>query len=118
MYKSSYPRRKVFFALFLCPLIFGFFIAVVRFIYFLVWLISAPQLLGEVSGGELILMPLLVPLIAQLGFMLPFLAFAMLVSSIGIYKSPRSCLVIALVGGGLAICCLLLPWRLVLRTHN
>jgi len=98
----SYPRRRVFWAFFFCPLAAGGGIGIVKFLYFLAHLVSTPKLIGEVRVEEFFIMPIVLPLVAQLGFFLPFSAFAMVVSLMEVYKRPRTCTLVGLVGGSLA----------------
>ncbi|EJM56742.1 hypothetical protein [Pseudomonas sp. GM48] len=99
MSKVSYPRRKVFFAFFFCPLMLGLIVGVVKFVALLVHLASNARLMGEVRGTELVLMPIAAPLIAQVVFLLPFLGFAALIALKKIHRTTRNCVVISLTGG-------------------
>ncbi|WP_433770603.1 hypothetical protein [Pseudomonas putida] len=103
MSEISYPRRKVFIAFFLCPLVLGFFAGIYKFVALLAHLVSTPRLLGEVRGGELLLMPVAVPLIAQVAFLPPFLVLALVIARMKVCRTSRSCVLISLAGGFLAM---------------
>ncbi|WP_185752767.1 hypothetical protein [Pseudomonas fluorescens] len=111
MSEINYPRRKVFMAFFLCPLVLGFFAGIFKFVALLAHLASTPRLLGEVRGAELLLMPLVAPLIAQVAFFLPFLGFALMVAWLKVNRTPRNCVVLSLAGG-----CLAMLWALLFVT--
>ncbi|WP_347904659.1 hypothetical protein [Pseudomonas purpurea] len=111
MSEINYPRRKVFMAFFLCPLVLGFFAGIFKFVTLIAHLASNPRLLGEVRGAELLLMPVVAPLIAQVAFFLPFLGFALVVAWLKVNRSPRNCVVLSLVGG-----CLTTLWALLFIT--
>lgn len=115
MKRSMYPRHKVFIAFFLCPLVLGFIAGVIKFMAVIVHLTSNPRLLGEVRGGELLLMPLMAPLIAQLLFLLPFLGFSLVVSLMRVRRTSRNCVLLALIGGGLSALWALLVLVVVAR---
>ncbi|WP_262382368.1 hypothetical protein [Pseudomonas protegens] len=102
MSAAAYPRRRVFMAFFFCPLVLGLVFGAFKFVTLLAHLASNPRLLGEVRGGELLLMPVLAPLVAQVAFLLPFLVFALGVTLLKVYHSPRACAVLALVGASVA----------------
>lgn len=108
MSEMNYPRRKVFLAIFFCPLVLGFFAGIFKFVSLLAHLANTPRLLGEVRGGELLLMPVVAPLIAQVAFFLPFLGFALVVAWLKVNRTPRNCVVLSLVGG-----CLAMLWALL-----
>ncbi|MHC8298533.1 hypothetical protein [Pseudomonas sp. ZS1P83] len=111
MGELNYPRRKVFMAFFLCPLVLGFFAGIFKFVALLAHLASTPRLLGEVRGSELRLMPVVAPLIAQVVFFLPFLGFALVVAWLKVNRTPRNCVVLSLAGG-----CLAMLWALLFVT--
>ncbi|MFJ7142000.1 hypothetical protein [Pseudomonas protegens] len=115
MSAAAYPRRRVFLAFFLCPLALGLVVGVLKFVTLLAHLVSNPRLLGEVRGGELMLMPLVGPLVAQVAFLLPFLVFALVVALLKVNRSPRTCAVLALVGGSLATLWALMFIAMVVR---
>ena len=97
-----YPRRKVFLAFFLCPLVLGFIVGIIRTVAVLAELVSNPKLLGSVRGAELLLMPFLTPLLIQLAFFLPFLGYALAIALIKVNKTPRSCMVVSFLGSCIA----------------
>ncbi|WP_123723010.1 MULTISPECIES: hypothetical protein [Pseudomonas] len=97
-----YPRRKVFLAFFLCPLVLGFIAGIIRTVAVLAELVSNPKLLGSVRGAELLLMPFLTPLLIQLAFFLPFLGYALAIALIKVNKTPRSCMVVSFLGSCIA----------------
>ncbi|MDI3274835.1 hypothetical protein [Pseudomonas sp. AL03] len=97
-----YPRRKVFLAFFLCPLVLGFIAGIIRTVAVLAELVSNPKLLGSVRGAELLLMPFLTPLLIQLAFFLPFLGYALAIALIKVKKTPRNCMVVSFLGSCIA----------------
>lgn len=97
-----YPRRKIFLAFFLCPLILGFIAGIIRTVAVLAELVNNPKLLGSVRGAELLLMPFLTPLLIQLAFFLPFLGYALAIALIEVKKTPRNCMVVSLFGSCIA----------------
>jgi hypothetical protein len=99
---SAYPRRKVFLAFFLCPFVLGGIAGAIKTFALLAHLVSSPRLLGEVRGGELIMMPFLTPFLAQLVFFVPFFLFALTIALLRIRKTTLSCLLVALAGAGVA----------------
>ena len=99
----KYPRRKVFFVFLLCPFVLGFFAGIYKFVTLLAHLVSAPSVLGEVRGLELFFMPIIAPFIAQLAFFPPFLGFALVIAWMKVSRTSRSCVVISLVGGSIAM---------------
>ena len=74
-----YPRRKVFFALFLSPLIVGLFAGGIEVLLSIRDFVGNPRLLGVVSRTEIILMPLVTPVLIQLVYTPPFLVYAVAV---------------------------------------
>lgn len=102
MSEVNYPHRKVFMAFFFCPLVLGFIAGIVKFVALLAHLASTPRLLGEVRGAELLLIPVVAPLIAQVAFLLPFLGFALMVSLMQVSRTPRNCVILSMAGGCLA----------------
>lgn len=111
MSEKNYPRRKVFMTFFLCPLVLGFLAGIFKFFALLAHLTSTPRLLGEVRGAELLLMPVVAPLIAQVAFFLPFLGFALVVAWLKVSRTPWNCVVLSLAGG-----CLAILWSLLFIT--
>lgn len=97
-----YPRRKVFLAFFLCPLVLGFITVIIRTVAVLAELVSNPKLLGSVRGAELLLMPFLTPLLIQLAFFLPFLGYALAIALIKVKKTPHNCIVVSFLGSCIA----------------
>lgn len=97
-----YPRRKVFFALFLSPLIVGLFAGGIEVLLSISDFVGNPRLLGVVSRTEIILMPLVTPALIQLVYTPPFLVYAVAVVLFKVKKSPRNCFFVALVGSVLA----------------
>ncbi|MBV4458792.1 hypothetical protein KVG96_12595 [Pseudomonas sp. COR58] len=102
MIKARYPRGKVFLAFFLCPMVVGGIAGVIKTVTVFAHLIDTPKLLGEVRGGELLLMPFLAPFLAQLVFCLPFLFFALAIALMRVRKTALNCLLVALAGAGVA----------------
>ena len=98
MTQASYPRGKVFMAFLLCPLIPGFIAGLVNSGLLLAHLASHPRLIGEVRGGEILLMPLLTPLLAFLVFLLPLFALALGVVLLKVRRSAFSCNALGLIG--------------------
>lgn len=111
----GYPRRRVFLGFFFCPLVAGLVAGLYQFVALLAHLASNPRLIGEVRGGELMLVPILAPLMAQLLFLLPALGLALTVMLLKVRRSPRACGVLALVGGSLAALWVLPLIALVVR---
>lgn len=108
MSEVVYPRRKVFLAFFLCPLMLGFIVGIVRTVAVLTELVSNPKLLGSVRGGELLLMPFLTPLLIQLAFFLPFLGYALVIVLIKVKKTSLNCMVVSFFGSCVAVSWVLL----------
>ncbi|EJM86516.1 MULTISPECIES: hypothetical protein [unclassified Pseudomonas] len=102
MSEIIYPRRKVFLAFFLCPLMLGFIAGIIRTVTVLTELVSNPKLLGSVRGAELLLMPFLTPLLIQLAFFLPFLGYALVIVLIKVKKTLRNCMVVSFFGSCVA----------------
>ncbi|WP_432216916.1 hypothetical protein ACREYJ_16010 [Pseudomonas kribbensis] len=100
---KKYPRLKVFLAILLCPLVPGFIASIIKTLATIFHLTMNPRLMGEVVGGELMLMPFLGPLLAEVIFLVPFLVFAMVIALMKIKRTNRACSVIALAGAALAI---------------
>lgn len=98
MTPASYPRGKVFLAFLLCPLVPGFIAGLVNSGLMLAHLATHPRLIGEVRGGEILLMPLLTPLVAFLVFLLPMFVLALGVVLLKVRRSAFSCNVLALLG--------------------
>lgn len=99
---ENYPRRKVFTVFFLCPFVLGFFAGIFKFFALLVHLGNNPRLLGEVRGLELILMPVVAPVIAQLAFLPPFLVFALIIAWVKVNRTSRNCMLVSVSGGFVA----------------
>jgi hypothetical protein len=99
---KKYPRLKVFLAFLLCPLVPGFIASIIKTLATIFHLAMNPRLMGEVVGGELMLMPFLGPLLAEVVFLVPFLLFAMVIALMKVKRTGRSCSVIALSGAALA----------------
>ncbi|MBK5530647.1 hypothetical protein JFT86_27315 [Pseudomonas sp. TH06] len=102
MSHTEYPRRRVFLAFLLCPFVLGFVGGVIKTITLLAHLVNTPKLLGEVRGGELVLMPFLAPFLAQLIFFLPFLFFATVITLLRVRRTAMSCFLVALSGASIA----------------
>ncbi|HEX4552162.1 hypothetical protein [Pseudomonas sp.] len=102
MSKTGYPHRRVFLAFLLCPFVLGFIGGIIKTITLLAHLVNTPKLLGEVRGGELVLMPLLAPFLAQLIFLLPFLILAGAISLLKIRRTTANCSRVALAGASVA----------------
>ena len=100
---KNYPRRKVFSVFFFCPLVMGFFVGIYNFVTLLAHLVNNPRLLGEVRGGELLLMPILTPVIVQVAFLPPVLGFALVIAWRKVIRTSRNCLLVSLAGGLVAI---------------
>ncbi|WOE77378.1 hypothetical protein RZO07_18795 [Pseudomonas protegens] len=115
MTEVKYPRLKVFAAFVLCPLVPGFVAGLVNFVLLLAHLTSNPRLLGEVRGGELLLMPVLAPLVTLLLFFLPFFGLALGVALMKVRRSAFSCIALSLIGGSLAMAWALLFIREVVN---
>ncbi len=98
----SYPRLKVFLAFLLCPLAPGFIAGLFKTIATVAHLAMNPRLMGEVAGAELMLMPFLGPVLAQVVFLVPFLLFSLVIASMKVKRTSRACSVIALSGAVLA----------------
>ena len=99
----KYPRRKVFIVFFFCPFVLGFLAGIYKFVALLVHLVSAPNLLGEVKGGELLFMPIAAPFIAQVAFLPPFLVFALVIAWMRISRTSRNCVLVPFLGGFIAM---------------
>ncbi|MCO7579456.1 MULTISPECIES: hypothetical protein [Pseudomonas] len=115
MTEVKYPRLKVFAVFVLCPLVPGFVAGLVNFVLLLAHLTSNPRLLGEVRGGELLLMPVLAPLVTLLLFFLPFFGLALGVALMKVRRSAFSCIALSLIGGSLAMAWALLFIREVVN---
>jgi len=99
---KKYPRLKIFLAFFLCPLVPGFIGGIVKTLATIAHLAMNPRLMGEVVGGELMLMPFLGPVLAQVVFLVPFLLFPLVIVAMKVKRTNRACSVIALSGASLA----------------
>ncbi|UQS16683.1 hypothetical protein [Pseudomonas sp. HS6] len=102
MNEVKYPRLKVFLAFLLCPLVPGFIASIIKTLATIFHLAMNPRLMGEVVGGELMLMPFLGPVLAEAVFLVPFLLFAMVIALMKVKRTSRACSVIALSGAVLA----------------
>ncbi len=100
---KKYSRLKVFLAFLLCPLVPGFIASIIKTLAMIFHLTMNPRLMGEVVGRELMLMPFLGPLLAEVIFLVPFLVFAMVIALMKVKRTNRACSVIALAGAALAI---------------
>lgn len=108
MSRIIYPRRKVFLAFFLCPLVLGFIAGVIRTVAVLAELVNNPKLLGSVRGAELLLMPFLTPILIQIVFFLPFLGYALAIALIKVKKTSRNCIAVSFFGS-----CITMLWVLL-----
>ncbi|MGC5702724.1 hypothetical protein J4P02_21200 [Pseudomonas sp. NFXW11] len=115
MSAGGYPRLKVFMAFILCPLVPGLIAGLVQVGLLLAHLASNPRLLGEVRGAEIMLMPLLAPVVAVLVFLLPLFCLALAVALIGVRRSVFSCRALGLIGGVVAISWVMLFIRAVVN---
>lgn len=97
-----YPRRKVFFAFLLCPFFAGLALVPLILISVMVTLFSKPELIGEVRAGELFSLFVLVPLLAQLMFLIPAFVIGLWISSRRVKGCRRNYLTIALAGAAVA----------------
>lgn len=102
MTEVRYPRFKVFMSFILCPLVPGFVAGLINSVLLVAHMATHPRLIGEVRGGEILLMPLLMPLVAVLVFFLPLLGLALGASLLKVRRSARSCNALALLGAVLA----------------
>lgn len=102
MTEVRYPRFKVFMIFILCPLVPGFVAGLINSVLLVAHIATHPRLIGEVHGAEILLMPLLTPLVAVVVFFLPLFGLALGVSLLKVRRSARSCNALALLGAVLA----------------
>ncbi|AIR88836.1 hypothetical protein [Pseudomonas cremoricolorata] len=98
-----YPRRKVFFAFLLCPFFAGLALVPFILISVMVAVFSKPKLIGEVRAGELFSLFLVMPLLAQLLFLIPAFVIGLWISMRKVEGCRRNYLTIALAGAGVAL---------------
>ncbi|MCY7259949.1 hypothetical protein [Pseudomonas protegens] len=115
MTEAGYPRFKVFIVFLLCPLVPGLIAGLVNSVLLVAHVATHPRLIGEVRGGEILLMPLLAPLVVVLVFFLPLFGLALGVALLKVRRSAFNCNALALLGSGVATSWVLLFIREVVN---